>query len=71
MGNAMHSGNAQLAEHLVASETALTQAQAYQAATSQILQVISSSPADVQPVFDMIVRRAVELCGAAFGFVLR
>jgi len=71
MGDSIHSGNAQLAERLTATETALTQAQAYQEATGQILQVISSSPADVQPVFDMIVRKAVELCEAAFGFVLR
>ena len=33
--------------------------------------MISESPTDVQPVFNTIVERAVELCGAAFGFVLR
>src|SRR5262249_15995631 len=33
--------------------------------------VISSSPTDVQPVFDTIVRNAVVLCDALFGAVFR
>ena len=42
-----------------------------QTATSDILRVIASSPADVQPVFDVIVERAVRLCGARMGRVYR
>src|SRR5262245_13951358 len=42
-----------------------------QTATAEILRVISSSPTDVQPVFDAIVRRAVRLCDGLYGFVGR
>jgi two-component system, NtrC family, sensor kinase len=40
-------------------------------ATSEILRVISSSPTDVQPVFDTIVRSAVRLCDGLFGALLQ
>jgi len=44
---------------------------AQQTATSEILRVISSSPTDIQPVFDAIVASSVRLCGAKFGVVFR
>ncbi|HKF65684.1 MAG TPA: GAF domain-containing protein, partial [Vicinamibacterales bacterium] len=49
----------------------LTTALDQQSATADILRVISSSPTDVQPVFDTIVRSAVQLCGAIDGTVVR
>jgi PAS domain S-box-containing protein len=53
------------------AEKSLADALQQQAATSEILGVISQSPTDVQPVFDTIVRRAVTLCGGMFGNVQR
>ena len=52
-------------------ESQLAQALAQQAATSEILRVISTLPTDVQPVFDTIVRNAVSLCGSLFANVFR
>src|SRR5262249_44709206 len=42
-----------------------------QTATGEILRVISSSPTDVQPVFDTIVRSAVRLCDGLLGMAFR
>ena len=59
-------------EHKVEDRTRdLSEALEQQTATSEILRVISSSPTDIQPVFEAIVRSAVRLCGGLFAIAFR
>jgi len=49
----------------------LTESLEQQTATAEILRVISSSPTDIQPIFDAIVRSASRLCGGEYAIVTR
>src|SRR6266568_68916 len=63
--------NVRLFDEAQARNQELTEALEQQTATSEILRVISSSPTDLQPVFDVIVTNAVRLCGSLASCVWR
>jgi len=63
--------NARLLRELHAKNADLTEVLEQQTATAEILRVISSSPTDIQPVFDAIVSSAVRLCHGLWGMFVK
>jgi len=63
--------NVRLFKELETRNRDLVEALERQTATAEILRVISSSPTDLQPVFEAIVRSASRLCGGEHAIVTR
>ena len=63
--------NARLLNELRQRTDDLSEALEQQTATSQVLGVISSSPGELEPVFQAMLENAVRICDAKFGVMFR
>ena len=59
--------NTRLLKELRQRTTDLTESLEQQTATSEVLRVISSSPGDLEPVFQAMLANAINICDAKFG----